>query len=132
VVANLAVMLAGKIPVNSELHQLERSDPLRAIASRAAHHHLARPMAKKLENFPWTPEVLHLDEVLPAMKPAILAWWLVSLIDAGAVCCGLLHVPRVAIGAEGDPAFHERQLRGCQKACRSPPQHRRQRIAVLR
>ncbi|CAA9251369.1 MAG: Long-chain-fatty-acid--CoA ligase [uncultured Chthoniobacterales bacterium] len=95
VVANLAVMLAGKIPVN--LNFTSSSEAIRSAQSQAGLRTIisARPMAKKLENFPWTPEVLHLDEVLPAMKPAILAWWLVSLVTPARLLAALLHVPRL-------------------------------------
>jgi acyl-[acyl-carrier-protein]-phospholipid O-acyltransferase/long-chain-fatty-acid--[acyl-carrier-protein] ligase len=52
-------------------------------------------MAKKLEGFPWTPEVLYLDEVLPAMKPAIICWWMVCLITPATFLAGLLHLPKI-------------------------------------
>ncbi|CAN5747530.1 hypothetical protein BH20VER1_BH20VER1_19350 [soil metagenome] len=97
VVANVAIVLAGKIPVNlnftsarESIISAQQQAGLRTIIT-------ARAMAKRLEDFPWTPDVLHLDEVLPAMKPAIMAWWLVSLITPARLLAGLLHVPR-----EGD------------------------------
>lgn len=95
VVANVAVMLAGKIPVN--LNFTSSNEAIRSSQVQAGLRTIisARPMAKKLENFPWTEETLHLDEVLPAMKPAILAWWLVSLVTPARLLATLLHVPRV-------------------------------------
>lgn len=94
VVANLAVLLAGKIPVNvnftsarESIESAQRQAGLKTIIT-------ARPMAKKLENFPWTPEVINLDELLPAMKPAIFAWWLICLITPARLLANLLHVPR--------------------------------------
>src|SRR5436305_1045130 len=75
-VANLAVILAGKIPVNLNFTSLRE-----AVASAEEQAGLqtiisARPMAKRLEDFPWTPNVIHLDEALPPMKKNILAWWI--------------------------------------------------------
>ena len=95
VLANVAVMLAGKVPVN--LNFTSSPEAIRSAQSQAGLRTIisARPMAKKLENFPWTPETLHLDEVLPAMKPAIMAWWLVSLITPARMLAALLHVPRI-------------------------------------
>jgi len=93
VVANLAVVLAGKIPVNvnftsarESIESAQRQAGLKTIIT-------ARPMAQKLDNFPWPAEVLNLDELLPAMKPAIVAWWLASLITPTRLLAGLLHVP---------------------------------------
>lgn len=95
VVANLAVLLAGKIPVNvnftsarDSIQSAQRQAGLKTIIT-------ARPMAKKLDNFPWTPEVLNLDELLPAMKPAIITWWLICLITPARLLASLLHVPRI-------------------------------------
>lgn len=94
VVANLAIVLAGKIPVN-----LNFTSSREAIQSAQAQASLktiisAQAMAKKLEDFPWTEDVLHLDQILPAMKPAILCWWLVSLITPARLLARLLHVRR--------------------------------------
>ena len=95
VVANVAVVLAGKIPVN-----INFTSSREAIVSAQTQAGLntiisARAMAKRLEDFPWTPEVLYLDEVLPAMKPAIIAWWLLSLATPTPLLARLLHVPRI-------------------------------------
>jgi acyl-[acyl-carrier-protein]-phospholipid O-acyltransferase/long-chain-fatty-acid--[acyl-carrier-protein] ligase len=95
VVANVAIVLAGKIPVN-----INFTSSREAIVSAQTQGELktivtARAMAKRLEEFPWTPEVLYLDEVLPAMKPAILAWWLVCLITPTRMLARLLHIPRI-------------------------------------
>ncbi len=95
VVANLAIVLAGKIPVNlnftSSRESIQSSigqAELRTIVS-------ARALEKKLEQFPWTPTVIRLDDLLPAMKPAILCWWLVGLITPAGLLSRLLGIPRV-------------------------------------
>ena len=95
VVANLAVVLAGKIPVN--LNFTSARESIQSALSQAEVTTIisARIMAKKLEDFPWTPNVVHLDELLPGMKPAILAWWLVCLVTPGRLLANLLHVPRI-------------------------------------
>lgn len=100
VVANLAVVLAGKIPVNlnftsarESIQSAQEQASLKTIVS-------ARAMAKKLEDFPWTPDVLQLDEILPAMKPAIFCWWLICLITPTRLLIRLLQVPRLGDRAE--------------------------------
>jgi acyl-[acyl-carrier-protein]-phospholipid O-acyltransferase/long-chain-fatty-acid--[acyl-carrier-protein] ligase len=100
VVANLAVILAGKIPVNvnftsarDSIESAKEQGGLRTIIT-------ARQMAKRFEDFPWTPQVLHLDEILPPMKPTILGWWLLGLATPSAILAGLLKLPRVGDRAE--------------------------------
>ena len=98
--ANVAVVLAGKVPVN-----LNFTSSREAIASAQAQAGLqtiisARAMAQKLEAFPWAPTVIHLDQLLPTMKPAILCWWLISLILPTVWLARLLHIPKVGDEAE--------------------------------
>src|SRR5437763_450887 len=100
VVANLAVMFAGKIPVNvnftsarDSIESAKEQGGLRTIIT-------ARQMAKRFEDFPWTPQVLHLDEILPPMKPKILGWWLLGLAMPCAILAGMLKLPRVGDHAE--------------------------------
>ena len=92
VLANLAIVLAGKIPVNlnftsarGSIESAQRQAGLKTTIS-------ARALAKRLEDFPWTPEVIHLDELLPGMKPAILCWWLLCLITPASLLSRLLHL----------------------------------------
>jgi acyl-[acyl-carrier-protein]-phospholipid O-acyltransferase/long-chain-fatty-acid--[acyl-carrier-protein] ligase len=95
VVANFAVTLAGKIPVN-----LNFTSPRESIESARDQAGLktiisARLLAKRLEDFPWTPNVIHLDEALPPLKLKILAWWIASIIIPAAPLAALLKLPRV-------------------------------------
>ncbi len=100
VVANLAVVLAGKIPANINFTSARES--IQSAQTQAGLKTIitARPMAKKLDNFPWPAEVLNLDELLPAMKPAIFAWWLASLITPTRLLASLLHVPLIGDRSE--------------------------------
>jgi acyl-[acyl-carrier-protein]-phospholipid O-acyltransferase/long-chain-fatty-acid--[acyl-carrier-protein] ligase len=92
-VANLAVVLAGKIPVNlnftagrEAIESAKEQSGIRTIISATA-------MAKRLENFPWTEEVVQLDEVLPRCKRAILIWWIAALVLPTRLLIALLGVP---------------------------------------
>jgi acyl-[acyl-carrier-protein]-phospholipid O-acyltransferase / long-chain-fatty-acid--[acyl-carrier-protein] ligase len=100
VVANLAVVLANKIPVN-----LNFTSPRDSIESAKEQGGLttiisARQMAKRFEDFPWTPNVIHLDEVLPPMKKKILLWWILAIVLPSSMLAGLLKLPKVGDHAE--------------------------------
>lgn len=99
-VANLAVLLAGKTPVNLNFTSLreailsaEEQAEVQTIIS-------ARAMAKRLEDFPWTPKVIHLDEALPPMKMKILVWWIGAIALPAALLARILKLPRIGDHAE--------------------------------
>lgn len=99
-VANLAVVLAAKIPVN-----LNFTTPRDAIESAKEQAELktiitARLLAKRLEDFPWTPAVIHLDELLPTMKRSIIGWVLLGIATPSRLLAGLLKLPRSGDHAE--------------------------------
>jgi acyl-[acyl-carrier-protein]-phospholipid O-acyltransferase/long-chain-fatty-acid--[acyl-carrier-protein] ligase len=99
-VANLAVILAGKIPVNLNFTSLRE-----AIESAIEQAGLkttisANAMAKRLDDFPWTPELVHLDEALPPMKKKILLWWIAALIVPRPLLARMLKLPREGNHAE--------------------------------
>jgi acyl-[acyl-carrier-protein]-phospholipid O-acyltransferase/long-chain-fatty-acid--[acyl-carrier-protein] ligase len=95
VVANLAVVLAGKIPVNlnftSARDSIESSKEQAGISTVIT----AKAVVKRLEDFPWTPQVIHLDEILPKMKRAIVSWWLLGLITPAGMLARALDLPRI-------------------------------------
>src|SRR2546423_1460690 len=99
VVANLAVVLADKIPVN--LNFTSPRDSIESAKEQAGLDTIvtARQMAKRFEDFPWTPKVIHLDEALPPMKKKILLWWVLGIVLPSSLLAGILKVPR-----EGDHA----------------------------
>ncbi len=99
-VANLAVIFAGKIPVNLNFTSLRE-----AVASAEEQAGLqtiitARAMAKRLDDFPWTTNVIHLDEALPPMKKNILVWWIGAIVLPSALLARILKLPRVGDHAE--------------------------------
>jgi len=95
VVANLAVVLAGKIPVN--LNFTSARDSVQSAKEQAALSTIitARILAKRLEDFPWTRQVIHLDEILPKIKRAIVSWWILGLVLPSGVLARVLNLPRV-------------------------------------
>ncbi len=75
-IANLAVLLAGKIPVNlnftagrAALESSIRKAGIRLCIT-------AGPVQDKLKDFPWPENLLLLEKTIPALKPAIIRWLL--------------------------------------------------------
>jgi acyl-[acyl-carrier-protein]-phospholipid O-acyltransferase/long-chain-fatty-acid--[acyl-carrier-protein] ligase len=100
VVANLAVAFAGKVPVN--LNFTSARDSIQSAIEQAGVSTIitARLLAKRLEDFPWTPQVIQLDEILPKIKPAILAWWILGLALPSRLVARMLGLPSVGDHAE--------------------------------
>ncbi len=101
VVANLGVMLAGKIPVN--LNFTAGREALEAAIRNGliGHAITATQMEKKLENFPWPEEVLRLDQMQDELKKgAVKARILVYILPAWALCA-LMELPKTGGHDEG-------------------------------
>ncbi len=92
VIANLAVVLAGKVPVNLNLtagraaleSAMKRGNLDMAIT--------AKLVQRRFEQIPWPSKVLHLETVLPRLKPTIISWrCLVTVLPTSilAWCIGL-------------------------------------------
>jgi acyl-[acyl-carrier-protein]-phospholipid O-acyltransferase/long-chain-fatty-acid--[acyl-carrier-protein] ligase len=93
-VANLAVILAGKIPVNLNFTSLREAIQSATEQAGLRTTITAHAMANRLNDFPWTPNVIHLDDALPPMKKKILLWWIAALIVPRGLLAGMLKLPR--------------------------------------
>jgi len=87
-VANLAVLFAGKIPVNLNFtagHEAVRS----AIRQSGVDRFItADPFVRKVASFPWPPnrDLIFIERVLPQLKSKIITWLVLSkLLPAGAL-----------------------------------------------
>jgi acyl-[acyl-carrier-protein]-phospholipid O-acyltransferase/long-chain-fatty-acid--[acyl-carrier-protein] ligase len=94
VVANLAVALAGKIPV--DLNFTIGRDANEACIRRANLHVAisAAPFMERVKDFPWPERVLKLDEMMPSMKRQILWWWMMSILLPVPLLLRLLQIPK--------------------------------------
>lgn len=99
-VANLAVILAGKIPVNLNFTSLREAVESAIEQAGLRTTITAHAMAKRLEDFPWTPEVIHLDEALPPMKKKILLWWIAAVVVPRGLLAQILKLPSTGDHAE--------------------------------
>jgi acyl-[acyl-carrier-protein]-phospholipid O-acyltransferase/long-chain-fatty-acid--[acyl-carrier-protein] ligase len=93
VVANVAVTLANKVAVNLNFtagraaleSAIKRGQILHAIS--------AKPVMKRLEDFPWPKVVFRLEELIPELKPKIVIWRLISAVTPAWVLSHLLGLP---------------------------------------
>ena len=81
-IANLAVLFAGKIPVNlnfSAGHEAIKSCIRQADADRFI---TADPFVRKISSFPWPPnrDLIFIERVLPTLKKKIVTWAVISKI----------------------------------------------------
>jgi acyl-[acyl-carrier-protein]-phospholipid O-acyltransferase/long-chain-fatty-acid--[acyl-carrier-protein] ligase len=93
-VANLAVLLAGKIPVNLNFTAgraaIEASLRLGEVTTVLT----AEAVQKKVVNFPWPEKTLDLRrEIMACGKPAILKWLVATWLLPGKLLANLLGLP---------------------------------------
>jgi acyl-[acyl-carrier-protein]-phospholipid O-acyltransferase/long-chain-fatty-acid--[acyl-carrier-protein] ligase len=94
IVANVAVTLANKIAVNLNF-TAGRSALESAIGRGQILHAIsAKPVMKRLEDFPWPKEVYRLEELIPELKPKIALWRLAVLLLPTAVLARILGIPK--------------------------------------
>src|SRR5207248_3054318 len=104
-VANLAVTLAGKVPVdlNFSMGRAANEFCCRRAELRVAVS--ATAFMERVEDFPWPERVLKLDESLPRLKSRILFWWMMSIFCPTRLLLRLLHVPKTGGHAEASVLF---------------------------
>src|SRR6266702_1365328 len=92
-VANLAVMLANKVPVdlNFTIGRAANESCCKRANLRVAIS--ATPFIERIKDFPWPETILKLDELLPRMKRQIVFWWIMSLLPAR-LLLGILQIPK--------------------------------------
>ena len=94
VVANLAVALAGKVPVglNFTSGRAAIESSIKRASLRVAIS--ATPFIQRLADFPWPEHILKLDELMPQMKPQILQWLIMSILLPAALLLRILKIPK--------------------------------------
>ena len=94
VLANVAVLLAGKVPVS--LNFTAGRAALEAAMRQAEIDMVltATVVQKKMEQFPWPRHVWKLDEVLPPMKKRIGLWRAVVAVTPWRLLTRILQIPK--------------------------------------
>jgi acyl-[acyl-carrier-protein]-phospholipid O-acyltransferase/long-chain-fatty-acid--[acyl-carrier-protein] ligase len=111
--ANLAVTLAGKIPVdlNFTIGRAANESCCKRANLRGAIS--ATQFSERVKDFPWPERVLKLDELMPKMKRQIVFWWMMSILLPTRLLLRLLQIPKegghedatllFTSGSTGDP-----------------------------
>lgn len=95
VIANLAVTLANKTPVNLNFTAGRSSVEAALRIGEVRDCITAHPVMKRLADFPWPMHLLHLDAELPVLKPQIIAWRIVVAVLPAWALAMILGVPRI-------------------------------------
>src|SRR5256886_383509 len=92
--ANLAVTLADKVPVNLNftMGRAANESCCRRANLRVAIS--ATPFMERLKDFPWPERVLKLDELMPRMKGQIIFWLIISILAPARLLLRLLQIPK--------------------------------------
>src|SRR5437879_4320664 len=93
-VANLAVTLANRVPVdlNFTMGRAANESCCKRAGLRVAIS--ATQFMERLKDFPWPERVLKLDELVPRMKREIIFWWLMALLVPARLLLRLLQIPK--------------------------------------
>lgn len=113
--ANLAVLLAGKVPVNLNFTAGEKANASCIEQAGLDKFITADPFVRKMTSFAWPPtrQLILLDRVLPPLKARIGLWLVLSKILSPGLLASLLKVPKkggseeavllFTSGSSGDP-----------------------------
>ncbi len=95
-IANVAVLLAGKIPVNINFTAGRPAIEYAIKAAEIDRFLTADIFVRKAQQFPWPPsrQLILIERLLPRMKPAIATWLVLSKILPASLLALLLGVPR--------------------------------------
>ena len=93
-VANLAVTLADKVPVdlNFTMGRAANESCCKRANLRVAIS--ATQFMERVKDFPWPECVLKLDELMPRMKGQIIFWWMLSILVPAGLLLRLLKIPK--------------------------------------
>jgi len=81
-IANLAVVFAGKIPVNINFTASDKAIKSSIKQADVDKFITADPFVRKVSDFPWPPlrDLIHIERILPKIKKSIKRWVVVSKI----------------------------------------------------
>jgi acyl-[acyl-carrier-protein]-phospholipid O-acyltransferase / long-chain-fatty-acid--[acyl-carrier-protein] ligase len=99
-VANLAVMLANKVPVDLNFTIGRASNESCCGRANLRVAISATSFIERVKDFPWPEHVLKLDELMPRMKRQIILWWIMSIVFPSRLLLRLLNIPKKGGHAE--------------------------------
>lgn len=103
-IANLAVMLAGKVPVDLNFTMGRAANESCCKRANLKVAISASQFMERLKDFPWPEQLLKLDELMPRIKPQIIFWWIMAILAPARLLLRLLQIPKAG-GAEATLLF---------------------------
>src|SRR5205085_6789877 len=104
-VANLAVSLSGKVPVNLNFTIGRAANEFCCKRAELRIAISASQFIERVKDFPWPERVLKLDELMPRLKSQILFWWMMSIFCPARLLIRLLGIPKNGGHAEATLLF---------------------------
>ncbi len=104
-VANLAVTLAGKVPVDLNFTMGRAANEFCCQRAELSVAITATAFTERLKDFPWPQTVLKLDELMPRLKPHIFFWWMMSIFCPTRLLLRMLQIPKAGGHAEASLLF---------------------------
>jgi acyl-[acyl-carrier-protein]-phospholipid O-acyltransferase / long-chain-fatty-acid--[acyl-carrier-protein] ligase len=95
-IANVAVMLAGKVPVNVN-YTAGRAAVDSSIKQAELDHYLTADLfVRKMQTFPWPPnrQLTFIERLLPQKKAAIARWFILSKLLPASALAAMLGIPK--------------------------------------
>ncbi|MEM7010660.1 MAG: AMP-binding protein [Verrucomicrobiota bacterium] len=97
-IANIATLFAGKVPVNLNFTAGEASIRSAMTQSNIDRIITADPFVRKTQRFPWPPnkQLIFLERILPSLKPKIVLWMILSKFMSASGLANMLGLPKKA------------------------------------
>ena len=105
VIANLAVVLANKVPVNLNFTAGRPSIEAATRIAGLEHTLTARAFQERLVDFPWSREVLFLEELMPPLKTSAILWRILVEILPTETLAWIIGLPKKGDRAEAVVLF---------------------------
>jgi acyl-[acyl-carrier-protein]-phospholipid O-acyltransferase / long-chain-fatty-acid--[acyl-carrier-protein] ligase len=93
-VANLAVTLADKVPVDLNFTIGRAANESCCKRAKLGVAISATQFMERLKDFPWPERILKLDELMPRMKRQIVFWWMMSIFVPSRLLLRILKIPK--------------------------------------
>ena len=104
-VANLAVTLAGQVPVDLNFTMGRAANEFCCQRAELRVAITATAFMERLKDFPWPQQILKLDELMPRLKTQIVFWWIMSIFCPTWLLLRMLNVPKFGGDAEASLLF---------------------------
>src|SRR6266446_6009906 len=93
-VANLAITLAGKVPVDLNFTMGRAANESACGRAKLRVAISAAQFMERVKDFPWPEHMLKLNEIMPRMKRKIFFWWTMSILLPMRLLLRLLQIPK--------------------------------------